>query len=132
MPKSIGNRKKRTEPEKSISGDTIQINTAKSNIHWKGTKMCEAGKHEVEIELKSGYFIINNDKLLNGNFIVDMSTIGVTDIPEHEPVPRKNLSNHLKSSYFFDVEKFPELQIIKVDQITSDSTMINVRFPDHT
>jgi hypothetical protein len=96
--------------------------------------MCEAGKHEVEIELKSGYFIINNDKLLNGNFIVDMSTIGVTDIPEHEPVPRKNLSNHLKSSYFFDVEKFPisELQIIKVDQITSDSTMINVRFPDHT
>ena len=57
--------------------------------------------------------------------MVDMTTIGVTDIPEHEPVPRNNLNNHLKSSDFFDVEKFPtsEFQITNVKQITSDSLL---------
>lgn len=116
-----------TKPTKRTAGDTIKILLSKSNIHWKGTKMRGAGKHEGEIKLKSGHFIIKNKQLINGNFVIDMSTIGVTDIPEHEPVPRENLNNHLKSSDFFDVEKFPtsEFQIMKVKQITSDSLMIS-------
>lgn len=117
----------RIELNTKTMGDTIKIDLAKSNIYWKGTKMRGAGKHEGEIKLKSGYLITENNQLVNGNFVVDMSTIGVTDIPEHEPVPRNNLNNHLKSSDFFDVEKFTtsEFQITKVKQITSDSLLVS-------
>ena len=116
-----------TEVENQTKGDTIRIDLTKSNIHWKGTKMRGIGKHEGEIELKSGYLIVNNKRLLSGNFVVDMITIRVTDIPEHEPIPRNNLNNHLKSSDFFDVYKFPtsKFQITNVKRITSDSLLIS-------
>lgn len=117
----------RTELKTKTRGDTIEIDLTKSNIYWKGTKMRGVGKHEGEIKLKSGYLITENNKLVNGYFIVDMTTIGVTDIPEHEPVPRNNLNNHLKSTDFFDVEKFKtsEFQITKIKQINSDSLVVS-------
>ncbi|MDW3209111.1 MAG: YceI family protein [Reichenbachiella sp.] len=118
---------KSTEVESETIGDTIRIDLSKSNIHWKGTKMRGAGKHEGEIELQSSFLIKNNNQLVNGSFVADMTTIGVTDIPEHEPVPRDNLNNHLKSSDFFDVEKFPTsaFEITKVKQVSSDSLLIS-------
>lgn len=116
-----------TKVENQTKGDTIRIDLTKSNIHWKGTKMRGTGKHEGEIELESGYLITNNEQLSNGNFVVDMTTIRVTDIPEHEPIPRNNLNKHLKSSDFFDVDKFPtsEFQITNVKQLTSDSLLVS-------
>ncbi|WP_020528881.1 YceI family protein [Flexithrix dorotheae] len=118
---------KNQEIEYQRTGDTIRIDLTKSNIHWKGTKMSGAGKHEGKIELKSGFLIINNKQLISGNFVIDMTTIGVTDIPEHEPIPRNNLNNHLKSPDFFDVEKFPtsEFQITNVHPVSSDSLLIS-------
>jgi polyisoprenoid-binding protein YceI len=119
--------KQSTLVKSEIKGDTIRIDFTKSDIHWKGTKMRGAGKHEGEIELQSGYLITKNNQLVNGNFVVDMTSLGVTDIPEHEPIPRNNLNNHLKSSDFFDVEKFPtsKFKITHVKQITSDSLLIS-------
>jgi polyisoprenoid-binding protein YceI len=115
------------ELETLPKGDTIKINLTASNIHWKGTKMRGAGKHEGEIELKSGFLIIEKKQVVNGEFVVDMTTIRVTDIPEHEPVPRNNLNKHLKSKDFFNVEKFPtsEFQITNVKQIMSDSLLVS-------
>ncbi|MEP3389017.1 MAG: YceI family protein [Reichenbachiella sp.] len=116
-----------TEIESQTKGDTVRINLVKSNIYWKGTKMLGAGKHEGEIEIESGYLVTKNNLLINGSCLADMTTIGVTDIPEHESVPKNNLNNHLKSSDFFDVEKFPtsEFKITNVRQITSDSLLIS-------
>ena len=123
-------QRKNTEVESEKIGDTIRIDLLKSNIHWKGTKMRGAGKHEGEIALQSGFLIKNSNQLVNGSFVADMTTIGVTDIPEHEPVPRDNLNSHLKSSDFFDVEKFPTsaFEITNVRQITSDSLLISGEF----
>jgi len=117
---------KSTEIKALATGDTSKIDLSKSTIHWKGTKMRGTGKHEGKIELKSGYFVTTNEQLVHGNFVVAMTTIEVTDIPEHEPVPRNNLNTHLKSSDFFDVEKFPisELQMMSIKQITLDSLWI--------
>lgn len=124
----------KSAPSVLITGDTI--NVVKSNIRWKGTKMRGAGKHEGEIELKNGYFIKNNGQLLSGNFLVDMTTINVNDIPEHEPVPRNNLNNHLKSSDFFEVKKFPtsKLQLTNVKRTKSDSLLVsaNLTLKDST
>lgn len=115
-----------SKPTSDVIGDTVQINLAKSKIHWKGTKMHGIGKHYGEIHMKSGYFIVENQQLVSGNFIVDMTTLHVTDIPEHETIPIKNLNNHLKSPDFFDIEKFPisQFQISNVKEIVSDSILV--------
>lgn len=107
-------------------GDTLKVLLSKSTMTWKGTKMRGAGKHEGEIKLKSGYFITEDDDIVNGSFVIDMTTIAVTDIPEHEPIPRNNLNNHLKSSEFFDVAQFPtaEFQITDVKNSGADSLAV--------
>jgi polyisoprenoid-binding protein YceI len=119
-----------------FSGDTININLSESKILWKGTKMRGRGKHEGEIELKSGYFIMQNGQLKGGEFKVDMHTIEVTDIPKHDPIPRNNLRNHLKNSDFFDVEEFPTstFQITEINNFSNDSIQVsgNLRIKDIT
>lgn len=118
---------KKSIPSIHQNGDTVYINTTRSNVSWKGTKMRGAGKHEGEIQLKNGYFIKEKGQLIDGTFMVDMSTISVTDIPEHEPIPRKNLTNHLKSEDFFDVEKFPtsKFDITDIEKLDSDSLKVS-------
>lgn len=103
--------------------DTIILTPKLATIYWKGTKMRGAGKHEGTIDLKKGIFLTRDNHLIGGSFIVNMSSIAVTDIPEHEPIPRANLNNHLKSADFFDVTKYPQatFEITKVNEVTTDS-----------
>lgn len=108
-------------------GDTLSLNILKSKIFWKGTKMRGMGKHEGEINFKNGYFITENGKLKGGSFTIDMKSINVTDIPEHEPVPRNNLNTHLKSNDFFDVENYPtsSFQVTNIEKTVSDSLRVS-------
>jgi polyisoprenoid-binding protein YceI len=94
----------------------VRIDSKKSEVQWKGTKMRGLGKHEGVVTIKEGYFETKDDKFLGGEIVFDMNTIRVTDIPKHEPVPRKRLNDHLKSDDFFGVKEFPEAKfsILKV------------------
>ncbi|WP_370089334.1 YceI family protein [Ekhidna sp.] len=91
--------------------DTVWVDPQSSQIIWKGTKMRGLGKHEGVIALKRGYLLMTNDVPAGGEFIIDMRSMEVTDIPEHEPIPRKNLINHLKGPDFFAVDQYPEAQL---------------------
>jgi polyisoprenoid-binding protein YceI len=51
-----------------------------------------------------------------------MTTINVSDIPEHETIPRTNLTDHLKGVDFFDVGHFPTA--------TFEITTIKKKIPD--
>lgn len=117
------------EQNKLISqkADTLKVNLSNSSIHWKGTKMRGAGKHEGELQLQSAYFLSENRKVIGGQFVADMTTIGVTDIPEHEPVPIRNLNNHLKSEDFFGVESYPisKFTITKIENLQNDSISVS-------
>lgn len=108
-------------------GDTLNIDLSRSNIYWKGTKMRGAGKHEGTIQVKSGYFITQNKHIVGGKFTNDMHSIEVTDIPKTDPIPIKNLTDHLKNADFFDVEKYPTatFEILDVKQIHTDSLQIS-------
>ncbi len=96
--------------EKAVQtlGDTLDVNLVKSSMSWKGTKMRGAGKHEGEISWKRAYFLLRDDSLVGGAFTIDMRSIRITDMPEHETEARRNLTDHLSSPDFFDVERFPE------------------------
>ncbi|MBD3635988.1 MAG: YceI family protein [Crocinitomicaceae bacterium] len=110
-----------------ISNDTLLVDLSKSTIDWKGTKMMGRGKHVGRIQLMNGYTVMEGDKLIGGQFVVDMNSIEVTDIPSHEPVPRKRFIDHMKSEDFFETSKFPtsKFVITKTVSINEDSSQVS-------
>ncbi len=78
------------------------VDVAKSKITWKGYKV--TGSHEGTIALKSGALKFEGDKLVGGNFSIDMNSITTTDIQGEYA---KKLDGHLKSDDFFGVANHP-------------------------
>ena len=60
-----------TEPVKS----TKEVDTAASTVTWKGYKV--TGSHTGKITIKSGNLIFDDNALIGGNFVIDMTTITV-------------------------------------------------------
>jgi polyisoprenoid-binding protein YceI len=81
----------------------LEVNTKASSVEWMGKKI--GSQHVGNILLKSGYFELQDDKIVAGNFVVDMTTITNTDL-ENDSYNQK-LVGHLKSDDFFGVEKYP-------------------------
>lgn len=90
-----------TQVEKN---DTYNVLTDKSELVWTGRKV--GGEHKGTINIKSGSFNVEKDIITSGNFIIDMTTINVTD------TENKKLYNHLISEDFFNVAKYPESQLV--------------------
>ncbi|MCV6631716.1 MAG: YceI family protein [Flavobacteriaceae bacterium] len=93
------------------------VDVAQSKLHWKGHKV--TGEHSGDIQLKSGSLTFTDGKLQKGNFVVDMTTIAVTDIKGEMA---KKLEGHLKNDDFFGVDKYQEatLKFDKVQAMGSD------------
>ena len=77
---------------------------ATSTVHWKGFK--PTGEHYGEVKVKSGFFTVKDQKIVEGEFQIDMNSISVLDIPSDEKSNPK-LVRHLKSEDFFGVKKHP-------------------------
>lgn len=84
---------------------TLSVVTTDSKVMWTGTKV--TGFHQGIVKIKEGKVIMKDNKLTGGRFVIDMTTITCTDIPESDPVPKRKLENHLKDADFFNVAKFP-------------------------
>jgi len=86
---------------------TFNANTDKSMIEWKGFK--PTGSHSGTIGIKLGKVNLNDGAITSGKFVIDMTTINVTDIPAENEGNAK-LKGHLTSADFFDVETYPVAQ----------------------
>lgn len=75
-----------------------KVNVTKSSIKWTGKKV--TGQHEGTIALESGILKFDGDKLIGGEFVIDMTTINVTDL---DASGKAKLEGHLKSDDFFGV-----------------------------
>ncbi|MBX2968806.1 MAG: YceI family protein [Cyclobacteriaceae bacterium] len=84
---------------------TLNVVTSDSKVMWTGTKV--VGFHQGIVKIKEGKVTVKDNKLTGGHFVIDMTTITCTDIPESDPVPKRRLENHLKDADFFNVAKFP-------------------------
>ena len=85
-----------------------KINTAKSTIAWVGKKV--TGQHNGTISFKEGILNFKGGKVTGGNFIVDMTTLTVSDLKAGEG--KEKLEGHLKADEFFGTEKFPTSKLV--------------------
>ena len=94
------------------------INVSSSKIVWKAYKV--TGSHEGTISLKSGKLNFKNDKLIGGDFKVDMNSILCTDLSGDY---KSQLEGHLKSEDFFNSKNYPNstLTFTKVKPINNNS-----------
>lgn len=93
-----------------------------SALTWVGSKV--TGSHEGTIELKSGYLTLDNNDLVGGEFVIDMTTIVCTDLSGKG---KAGIENHLKSDDFFSVDEFPtaSLTILDVKKRGLDQYQVN-------
>jgi len=101
---------------------TINVNTEKSQIQWKGKKI--TGSHEGTIKVKSGTLEFDSkDVLSGGTIVIDMTSMECTDMKGDGA---KNLVGHLGSDDFFSIANHPEAMITlkKVDSKEDGKVMI--------
>lgn len=84
-----------------------EIKIKESNITWVGKKV--TGSHTGNINLQSGHFNIEDGKPVGGEFVMDMTSINVTDLSGEN---REKLEGHLKSDDFFGIEKHPTAKLV--------------------
>ncbi|ARN70591.1 lipid-binding protein [Nonlabens tegetincola] len=109
-----------------------KINTEKSTAVWTGKKF--GGQHTGTINLTSGTLEFENDKIKGGSFVIDMSSLVVTDL---EGEMKDKLEGHLKSDDFFSTANHPQatLDFTSIDNkegyatITADLSIKGITHP---
>ena len=104
-----GEKKEKVEVKEAVKvevnvAELNNVDTAVSVLNWAGTK--PGGAHNGTVALKSGGLLVENGKLTNGEFVIDMSTIVCLDIPVDNEGNAK-LVGHLSNEDFFDVATYP-------------------------
>lgn len=83
--------------------ERLEADTTKTRLLWFGEKV--TGQHTGTINLQSGWINWKNNKIVSGEFNIDMASI-------KEAEGNKQLQGHLKSDDFFGVEKFPLAKLV--------------------
>lgn len=81
-----------------------KINIKESSITWTGKKVL--GQHTGTINLTSGTLEMEGTKLVGGNFVVDMTSLSVSDLKAGEG--KEKFEGHLNSPDFFDTANHSE------------------------
>ena len=87
--------------EDELTSGSIDLNRFNSNISWVAKKV--TGQHNGNVDA-FGRVRIEENLIKDADIGVEMGSITVADIKD--PESNSDLVNHLKSSDFFDVEKF--------------------------
>jgi hypothetical protein len=100
-------------------GEIVPINEQNSVLAWNAKKIIGNPNHNGEVGIKNGALRIYKDEIVGGDFVIDMTSLVVTD------GSGGRLEQHLRSEDFFDVEKNPEarLSILSVEK-TNDGFFV--------
>ena len=95
-----------TTNENSHDGEHIKMNADQSTLWYEGGKVVGNSTHNGSVNFKNGHFVVNDSKLVGGEFIVDMTSIENKDISDDDK--KQQFENHMRTDDFFDVENHPE------------------------
>ena len=112
------NQASKQQAQGVATADNIyNLDTAQSQITWTGREV-STSYHYGTLDFVSGNFEISNGTIVNGEFIVDMTSINNQDM---EGDSKARLEGHLKSDDFFSVESYPTAAIsINSSELISD------------
>lgn len=82
---------------------TLKVDTKASSFNWIGKKI--TGEHNGTINIQNGNLAVEGDKLVGGDFTIDVNSLKVLDLKDADY--NAKLTGHLKSADFFDVAKYP-------------------------
>lgn len=91
-----------------LFAQNMKVDVKNSVLKWHGEKV--TGEHFGTIDLKKGWLSWDSDKISDGEFVIDMTTIANTDLEGTEY--KAKLEGHLKSDDFFGIEKFPTAKLV--------------------
>ena len=101
------------------ANDTLFVNLENSKINWTGRKV--TGEHTGTLNLADGWIIMQQDSLMGGKLIFDMTSINNTDL--ESPEWKEKLEKHLMAEDFFFVDSFPHANLeIKNHRQTVDES----------
>jgi len=101
----------------ATADNIYNIDNTQSQITWTGREV-STSSHYGTLDFVSGTFEISNGSIVNGQFIVDMTSIKNQDM---EGDSKARLEGHLKSDDFFSVESYPTAAIsINSSELISD------------
>ena len=83
--------------------ETFKAVPAETMVTWEAHKL--VGGHQGTINASTGILNISDNKVVGGNFIIDINTIACTDV--EDPDVNSKLIGHLKAEDFFDVANNP-------------------------
>ncbi len=95
-----------------------EVNLDKSSVKWTGVQL--SGKsHYGTLSFESANLIFSGEKLVGGNFVVDMTSLSVDDLTGRG---KTSLEGHLKANDFFSVNDFnySELTLNTVDVVSEN------------
>jgi polyisoprenoid-binding protein YceI len=111
-----------SQRERSLSeiSTKFKIDPSQSLIYWFGSK--PLGSHNGSINFISGEIELKDNKLIQGEVVVDMNTIHSLDIKLESE--KKKLESHLKSENFLNVNTFPKAKftITKVENFPEEDS----------
>ena len=95
-----------------------QVNLQESSVKWTGVQL--SGKsHYGTLSFKSADLTFSDDKLVDGDFVVDMTSLSVDDLTGRG---KTSLERHLKADDFFSVKDFnySELKLNSVSMVSEN------------
>tara|TARA_B000000441_G_C21730115_1_gene345637 strand:+ start:976 stop:1536 length:561 start_codon:yes stop_codon:yes gene_type:complete len=95
-----------------------QVNLEESSVKWTGVQL--SGKsHYGSLSFKSADLTFSDEKLVGGDFVVDMTSLSVDDLTGRG---KTSLEGHLKANDFFSVNDFnySELKLNAVSMISEN------------
>ena len=81
---------------------TFEIQKESSTVNWTGKKVL--GLHTGTINISGGHIDISNGKINGSEVVIDMTSLTVTDISDHQTL--QNFRNHLWNNDFFSIDTY--------------------------
>lgn len=86
----------------------FQIQQASSTVNWTGKKVL--GLHTGSINIESGFLTLTDGIITNGEIIIDMTSIVISDIEDLKT--NNEFLGHLQNDDFFSVDKFKTAKLV--------------------
>lgn len=83
--------------------ETLELNTAKSTLHWKGYAALSTYALGGTLKAKEGELVVKEQQVLKSTLQIDMKSL---------KAEIKDLEHHLKNKDFFEIKKYPEASFV--------------------